>query len=145
MIGKLLLAVKPRRLWLILGWALVLLVIYLSLTPTPIDLPIGLGDKFSHVLAYFVLMSWFANIYDEPAQRPGFAVGFLILGVALEFFQHWSGYRSYELADMVACAGGVAAGWVLSPPRVPNYLQAVEKVLETGMCREDRNKIKGRK
>jgi VanZ family protein len=119
---------RARRLWLVAGWALALLVIYLSLTPAPIELPLEEGDKVSHALAYLVLMSWFANLYETPAQRIGFALGFIVLGIALEFLQRWTGYRSFELTDMAASAAGVALGWLLAPPRAPNYLQFVEKV-----------------
>jgi VanZ family protein len=118
---------RARRLWLVLGWSLVLLVVYLSLTPVPIDVPIDAGDKLSHALAYLVLMSWFSNIYETPAQRIGFALGFIVLGIALEFLQRWAGYRSFEVTDMMAGAAGVAVGWALAPPRLPNYLKFIEK------------------
>jgi VanZ family protein len=119
---------KARRLWLALGWTLILLVTYLSLTPAPIELPLEEGDKFSHILAYLVLMSWFANLYETRAQRIGFALGFIVLGVALEFLQRWTGYRSFQVTDMAASAVGVALGWMLAPPRTPHYLRIIEKV-----------------
>ena len=120
-------ALWVRRFWLLLGWLLVLFVIYLSLTPNPIEIPGSQGDKFGHVIAYATLMSWFANLYEFPARRAQFAVGFIALGVALEFAQRWTGYRSFELADMAADAAGVTAGWLLAPPRVPNYLYCIER------------------
>jgi VanZ family protein len=118
---------RVRRLWLVLGWILLAFVVYLSLAPAPIELPIEQGDKLSHTLAYLVLMSWFANLYESPAQRVGFALGFVLLGIGLEFIQRWVGYRSLELADMMAGAAGVALGWLLAPPRLPNYLVAAER------------------
>ena len=49
---------------------LVLLVIYFSLAPAPvIMLPMREGDKFAHAFAYFVLMSWFANLYPGLSVR----------------------------------------------------------------------------
>jgi VanZ family protein len=105
---------------------LVLLVIYLSLTPDPVALPIRGGDKFEHAFAYFVLMSWFANLYAGMSVRASFAAGFIALGVLLEFVQLWTGYRSFEVSDMTAGALGVAAGWVGAPPRLPNYLFLAE-------------------
>lgn len=107
---------------------LVVLVTYLSLTPAPVEPEIEQGDKFLHILAYMVLMSWFANLYDIPAQRAGLAAGFVLLGISLEFFQQWTGYRSFELADMAAGAIGVAIGWALAPPRIPNYLGVAERL-----------------
>ena len=114
--------------WLLLGWLLVLLVIYLSLTPAPITLPMREGDKLSHALAYFVLMSWFANLYSGASVRAGFGAGFTTLGVILEFVQLWTGYRSFEVTDMAASAFGVAVGWVAAPPRLPNYLSLAERL-----------------
>ena len=119
---------RVRRLWLFLGWMLVLLVIYLSVTPVPIRVPVEQGDKLSHVLAYCVLMSWFANLYRVPARRAMFALGFVVLAIALEFVQRATGYRTFEIADMAAGAVGIAAGWLLAPPRLPNYLHWLEKV-----------------
>jgi len=118
---------RVRRLWLVLGWMLVLLVVYLSLTPAPIELEIRQSDKFSHALAYLVLMSWFGNLYETPVGRVSLAVGFIAMGIALEFIQGWVGYRSFEVADMGAGAAGVAFGWLLAPPRVPNYLGLAER------------------
>ena len=121
---------RARRLWLSLGWMLILLVVFLSLASNPIEvLPVAAGDKLGHVLAYGVLMVWFANLYETSAKRRMFAIGFVAMGIALEFVQGWSGYRAFELADMVADAIGVAAGWVFAPPRIPNVLRSIEKTV----------------
>lgn len=106
---------------------LVLLVIYLSLAPAPPPLTDNQNDKIEHILAYAALMSWFVNLYAETAPRVRIAACLIALGVALEFVQRWSGYRTFEVADMVADVVGVAAGWLAAPPRLPNYLRAVEK------------------
>lgn len=133
LVGKL----RVRRLWLVVGWAFVMLVIYLSLTPVPIELPIDQGDKLSHTLAYLVLMSWFANLYEGRVQRIGFAFGFILLGIGLEFIQRWTGYRSFEVADMLAGAAGVALGWLLAPPRLPNYLVTAERLWRGSPMKRD--------
>jgi len=126
------LQLRGHALWLLLGWVLVLLVIYLSLTPAPLTLPIGEGgDKVSHAFAYFVLMSWFANLYAVVSVRARFAVGFIGLGVILEFVQLWTGYRSFEVTDMTASAIGVLAGWLAASPRLPNYLALAERLWRT--------------
>lgn len=118
---------RARKLSLVIGWLLVLLVIYLSLAPISIEVPVEEGDKFGHVIAYAVLMLWFANLYETSNRRSMFAIGFVALGVVLEFVQGWTGYRTFEVADMAADAFGVAAGWALAPPRLPNFLQRIEK------------------
>jgi len=120
---------KRRRLWTGLGWVQVLLVICLSLMPVipVLQLPMEQGDKIAHVLAYCVLMSWFANLYGKLHQRWLLAVGFIAMGIALEFVQRWMGFRTFEIADMVAGTLGVGVGWLAAPPRLPNYLALLER------------------
>ncbi len=118
-----------RTIWLVIGWMLVLLIIYLSLTPEPIEMPVEQGDKLSHVAAYLVLMSWFANVDQGTSQRITCAAGCIGLGVGLEFAQRWTGYRSFEYADMAAGAAGVVIAWILAPPRLPNYLHLAESIV----------------
>ena len=117
-----------RRVGLIFGWALVLLIIYLSLTPDPVELPGEQGDKVAHALAYFVLMSWFSNLYEGAAAHAICAAGCIALAVGLEFVQRWTGFRTFEVADMAAGATGVAVAWTLAPPQLPNYLHVTEKL-----------------
>lgn len=119
-------AFEHRRLWLSLGWTLVLSVIYLSLTPAPIQVPVAEGDKLGHLLAYGTLMVWFSNLYEKLIPRVILAIGFVAMGIALEFIQGWTGFRTFEIADMVANASGVFVGWALAPPRIPNFLRRIE-------------------
>ncbi|NNL06456.1 MAG: hypothetical protein HKO86_01940, partial [Gammaproteobacteria bacterium] len=51
---------RYRRLWLFIGYALVAMVIYLSLTSSPvhIDTELPYQDKLFHALAYFALTFW---------------------------------------------------------------------------------------
>ena len=106
-----------------------MLVIYLSLFPGPVFAVPGFGDKLQHVLAYAVLMLWFANLHLSRIPRLGYAIGFLAMGIALEFIQRWTGYRSFEVADMLADALGIITGWLLSPPRLPSLLLFLERAL----------------
>jgi VanZ family protein len=117
---------RHRRLWLILGWALVFWVIWLSLTPAPVQVSLAGGDKLGHLLAYGALMVWFSSLYEDSIARVMLAIGFAAMGIALEFVQGWTGYRTFEIADMVANASGVFAGWVVAPPRLPNFLRRIE-------------------
>ena len=78
------------KFWRLVGWLLVLSVVYLSLTPSPLDLKLGIPaqDKFGHFIAYVLLAWWFSQVY--PWRLQGF-VGILLisLGVSLEFFQYY--------------------------------------------------------
>jgi len=99
-----------RRAGLALGWAWVAAIVFLSLTPAPPRIDLEGGDKLGHFFAYAVLSYWFCQFYFRRA-RLYCALGFVAMGVALEFAQRAVGYRSFELADMAADALGVAAGW----------------------------------
>src|SRR5690349_16906989 len=106
-----------RKLWLAAGWLLVLAIIYLSLTPHPIDIPVEQGDKIGHLLAYGALMLWFAQVYVKKRQRIVVAAASIALGVGLEFAQLLTDTRMFEVADMLADGTGVLIGWALAPPR----------------------------
>jgi len=120
---------RYRTLWLVMGWALVLAIVYLSLTPHPIEIQVEEGDKMGHLLAYGTLMLWFAQLYDTTKARCLLAVGCVALGVGLEFAQIFTDARSFELADMAADAAGAGIGWVLAPPRLFNFLFHIDAVL----------------
>jgi VanZ family protein len=103
---------RSRPLSLALGWAWVAAIVWLSLTPSPPTIDIEQGDKLGHFLAYGILMFWFCQLYVAPRARLGYALGFVALGVGLEFAQRALGTRSFELFDMAADALGVALGWL---------------------------------
>src|SRR3981081_3201545 len=115
-----------RRVWRTIGFGLVMLVIWLSLTPHPIEIPVENGDKLGHVAAYATLMFWFAQLDTRYRMRVVYAIGFVLLGVALEFAQRLTDYRTFEVADMGADAAGVLFAWVASPPRGPDVTRFVE-------------------
>jgi VanZ family protein len=118
-----------RRVWRAIGVGLVMLVIWLSLTPHPIEIPVENGGKLGHIAAYATLMFWFAQLDTRPRVRLAYAIGFVLLGVALEFAQRLTDYRTFAVADMGADAVGVLFAWVASPPRGPDVIGFVERVL----------------
>jgi VanZ family protein len=109
-----------RPLWLAVGWAMVAVIIWLSLTPSPPKVDFEHSDKVGHFLAYGSLMFWFAQLYIARRTRLAYAAGFAAMGVTLEFIQGWTGYRDFEVYDMLANGTGVALGWAaaLILPRV---------------------------
>jgi len=112
--------------WLALGWLLVAAVIYLSLTPHPIEIDIAQGDKLGHILAYMTLMAWFAQLYRRGLHG-WWGLGFVALGVALEYAQGWTGYRTFDFYDMLADGTGVAAGWLLGGTPLARMLSGIER------------------
>jgi hypothetical protein len=120
-----------RSLWTAVGWFGVLLLVFLSLMRNPPSLDIAYFDKIGHVSAYAVLMWWWAQLDIAFARRLTTAAALVALGVGLEFMQRATGYRTFESADMAADAIGVAAGWLLAPPRLPNLLALAERIAAT--------------
>jgi len=104
-------SLRLRPLWLALGWAMVAGIVWLSLTPAPPKLDFTLGDKLGHFVGYGTLMFWFCQLYRSRRARLGHAAAFAAMGIALEFIQGASGYRSFEAWDMLANALGVLFGW----------------------------------
>ena len=120
---------RLRRAWWAVGWFGVALCIYLSLMPSPPSLDVTQGDKFQHIAAYGMLMLWFVQLAGDGRRRQITAVALLALGIAIEFAQLASGYRDFSVADMGADAIGIAVGWLLAPPRLPNLLDFAERLV----------------
>lgn len=108
---------QPLRLfaiWFSVGWLLVAMVIYLSLTAEPIPTPgVEFGDKIGHFLAYFTLMFWFSQLYHRNRHHVLLLL-FIAMGAALEIAQSYTGYRSFQYSDMLANSAGALAGWLLA-------------------------------
>lgn len=83
----------------------------MSLTPQPPTIDVEQGDKLGHFAAYGLLMLLFCEIYELPRTRLVYAAGFIAMGVALEYLQGMTGYRTFDVFDMVANGIGVALGW----------------------------------
>ncbi|MGH8720461.1 MAG: VanZ family protein [Burkholderiales bacterium] len=92
------------------AWIYAAAIVWLSLAPEVPDPGVEHGDKLAHFLAYAALMFWFCYLYRDTRVRIGYALLWIAMGVALEFAQGSTGYRSLELADMAANALGVLAG-----------------------------------
>jgi VanZ family protein len=99
-----------RTIWFIA----ILLVIVGSLLPGD-SLPIralnrlNINDKIEHFGAYAVL-AFLPTIHERWRFVIAAALGAVVLGVLLEFAQLYSGWRDFEIGDMVADAVGVCFG-----------------------------------
>lgn len=119
-------SLKFKRLWLSIGYLLVVFVIYSSLSTSDVVLEISLSDKLMHTLAYFGLMGWFMQIYRSRYAGVLLAVLFIAMGISMEFLQNMGGVRHFEVADMFANTLGVLIAWVLSYTPVAGILSFVE-------------------
>jgi VanZ family protein len=93
------------------GWGWAAAIAWLSLTPAPPEVDIEYGDKLGHFAAYGLLMFWFSQLYPKRTTRVAYAIGFVAMGIGLEFLQGQLGYRTYEVFDMYANTLGVLLGW----------------------------------
>lgn len=108
------------------GWLYAAALVILSLMPTPPDPGFAYGDKLGHFFAYSLLMFWFCYLYRNRHTRMAYGAGWVLLGVAVEFAQSATGYRSFELADMAANALGVLAGAASAALTLPRAAAARE-------------------
>ena len=102
-----------RKHWLVIGWCLIALVWFLSLTPKPPEVGFKLWDKLNHFIAYAGLMGWFGQLYIQHSKRFMVAIGFISMGIVIEFFQGMGSHRVFEYNDMLANTLGVAIAVVL--------------------------------
>ena len=93
---------------------LVGLIVYQSLTPHPPEpLSFPNADKLEHGMAYSLLSLWFCQIYLSLSSRMLVLAALIGLGIGLEFVQGWTGYRFFDVWDMVANSIGVMLGFLL--------------------------------
>ena len=105
---------------------MVVAIVVLSLIPLDIDLSEG-KDKWGHILMYCGPMFWFGLLYSAMGRQLQVALAFVALGIVLEFLQRETGYRSFEVADMVADGVGVLLGWGLVRTPLRRIFPAMER------------------
>ena len=101
--------------WLWLGRLGIAVIVVGSLVPMPdVPSPIEHGDKLEHLLGYFGITAWYAQLVPDRRRLALYALGFLALGVAIELLQGLTSWRSADWNDLAADAVGVAAGWAVA-------------------------------
>jgi VanZ family protein len=131
---------KLTGLWQAMGWVYVALVIYYSLHPSPPELPSFQGaDKLAHLSVYAIMMLWFGFIYLPGQRLLILGVFFVLLGIVLDLVQGATGYRSMELLDMIANAGGVCLGGLFARTRFASALVWLEDRLYGGRGSRKKN------
>jgi hypothetical protein len=115
-----------EKLWLSLGWLLIALTVFFSLTSKPPQvMKFYQSDKLEHLLVYTILMLWFAQIYERRSYL-FLVMGFIAMGVSLEIIQGLGGHRTFEYSDILANATGVSFGWLLAKTRMANCLIGIK-------------------
>ncbi len=108
-----------------------MLVFYLSLTPVAINVErFEYGDKVGHFFSYFILMSWFAQLYQQ-SRHLLLLVLFIAMGVLIELLQGQTSYRLFDYADIAANSFGAVFAWSLAKTAYASLLLRLEqKVLK---------------
>lgn len=120
---------RYRWLWLLIGYSLIVLIVYLSLTshPVQIDMRLPYQDKLFHMLAYFSLTFWFMQLYHVRQHMVFWLIFFLCLGLFLEYLQGFDARRYAEIGDMAANMVGVGVAALLSGTRLRFLLAGFER------------------
>jgi glycopeptide antibiotics resistance protein len=71
---------------------------------------------------------WFAMLFPGLARQLGVALAFAAMGVAIEYLQRMTGYRTFDVADMIANGIGASLGWGLAQTPLANALDWVERL-----------------
>jgi len=87
-----------------------------------------LHDKVAHLIAYAGLMGWFVQIFRHDLTRLVLLLGFVTLGIGVEFVQGMVPSRQFEVLDMIANTSGALLAWALAYTRVGQILPAVERL-----------------
>ena len=120
---------KHKRFWIAVGLAFVLLVIYLSVTPRPLNVPKWGGLNIGHMLAYGWLMFWFSQVFRRPGQRVAVFAAFWAMGIGLEYIQGMIG-RDFSYLDMRDDGIGLVIGAILAMTPLGNSLAMIEAWLK---------------
>jgi VanZ family protein len=107
-------AFDPKRILRVIWFVAIVVVIVGSLLPgnsAPMRLldRLHIPDKVEHFLAYAVL-TFLPTIHERRRFIITAALGAVALGIGLEYAQLYSGWRDFEIGDMVADGVGVLAG-----------------------------------
>jgi len=100
-----------RRVWLTVGWLLMVFVIWITLTPQPPQVlsTIPHLDKIGHFLAYVALTAWFAAALWGRKWLTIITVAFIVMGGVLEILQGFTG-RDPSWFDWLIDTGGALLG-----------------------------------
>lgn len=113
-----------RRVWQTVAWLLLSLITYLSLMPVP-PMPFTFDgvDKLEHSFAYLVLALCFCQ-----AHTLRWMVFLVLWGVGIEYAQGWTGYRYFDVWDMVANSLGVLlGGYLVHKTRMGRLFETMER------------------
>lgn len=100
--------------WTVIGVAILAGIWVGSLMPIERLPRVGGGDKLHHFAAYAACGFWWCLFATTWRARIGWTIGLALMGGVIEVLQGASGYRHFEVADMIANAMGAVTGGTLA-------------------------------
>ena len=117
-----------RILWLLA----IIIVVVGSLLPGE-SLPmralsrLHLSDKLEHSFAYAIL-AWLPATHERKKVVAGAALSAVAMGIGLEYLQRYTGWRDFEVGDMIADAVGAGCGLLAAwPARMAGFFRRLQK------------------
>ena len=100
-----------RRFWLVIGWVLVIFVVWVTLTPQPPQVLQAIPhlDKTGHFLAYAALTACFGAAFLSRKWLTILTIAFIIMGGVLEILQGFTA-RDPSWFDWLIDIGGALLG-----------------------------------
>lgn len=118
---------RLARLWWLVGWLLLVAVVYGCLEPARYVPNLHMSDKVEHTGAYFVMTFWFGGLLEQRGY-PLLACALLLLGALIEVAQGVLGWgRTADAWDFVADAVGVAAALAFVYAGMGEWLVQLER------------------
>jgi glycopeptide antibiotics resistance protein len=114
---------KLVKVWYFIGATMLAGVALVSLMPAP---DIGVSDKLSHLVTYFLLSGWFSLLAGNRASLGWTAIGLIGYGMLIELLQGMTTYRYPEWGDVLANGAGVLAGILCYFSPLPRLLRFID-------------------
>lgn len=116
-----------RNVWVGAGYLFLVIILTIALIKVgPIGTIMMLEDKVLHALCFMFLMVWFCGLYAR-AQYLRIGILLFLYGALIEALQYLTGYRSMELADLVADVIGILAGAMLARMGLWRWCEVLEQ------------------
>lgn len=121
---------RHQRLWRAIGWTMLALVTLAMAIPTPqVDVPVDYADKWVHVVAFFILAAWTAQLHPPSPALWWRGLALVAYGIGTEAMQALLPWRSADWADVMANALGVGLGLAVAWSPLGRALQRLERSL----------------
>jgi VanZ family protein len=119
-------------LWSAMGVGMLMAVAFVSLMPAP---DVGVNDKVSHLLTYFILTGWFGLLARNRIILGWTVVALIAYGMIIDLLQGQTGYRLAEWGDVIANSVGCIVGATLYFSPLRRLFRFVDKTLASNLQR----------